>query len=409
VRADLVARAMRLIADGVMDDGGVPALARRLGYSVRQVERQLVAELGAGPLALARAQRAQTARLLIETTALPMGDVAFAAGFASIRTFNDTVRDVFAQSPTQLRDRAGRGLADAAAGSLSLRLPFRAPLQPDNLFGHLAATAVPGVEEWRDGAYRRTLRLPHGHGIVALRPAPDHVGCQLTLTDLRDLASAISRCRRLLDLDADPQAVDELLSTDDVLAPLVRKAPGRRVPRTVDPHEFALRAVLGQQVSTAAARTHAGRLAATHGDQIDDPGGDLNRLFPDVRVLAVAGEAGLAMPRSRREAFATLARALADGQVDLSVGGDWHEARLGLSRLPGLGPWTIETIAMRALGDPDAFLPTDLGVRLAAAALGLPGTPAALTTRASAWRPWRAYAVQYLWATGDHDINRLPD
>src|ERR1700733_4096592 len=151
IRADVVARAMRLIADGVMDDGGVPALASRLGYSVRQVERQLVAELGAGPLALARAQRAQTARLLIETTALPMGDVAFAAGFASIRTFNDTVREVFALSPSQLRSRASRGPPAAAAGALSLRLPFRAPLQPDNLFGHLAATAVPGVEEWRGG------------------------------------------------------------------------------------------------------------------------------------------------------------------------------------------------------------------------------------------------------------------
>src|SRR5580693_1117891 len=237
VRADLVARAMRLIADGVIDDGGVPALARRLGYSVRQVERQLVAELGAGPLALARAQRAQTARLLIETTALPMGDVAFAAGFASIRTFNDTVREVFALSPSQLRDRASRGQAPAAAGVLSLRLPFRAPLQPDNLFGHLAATAVPGVEEWRDGAYRRTLRLPHGHGIVSLRPQPDHVSCQLRLTDLRDLASAISRCRRLLDLDADPVAVADLLGQDDVLVQLVRKAPGRRVPRTVDAAE----------------------------------------------------------------------------------------------------------------------------------------------------------------------------
>src|SRR6516164_9167937 len=172
MRADLVARAMRLIADGVMGDGGVPALARRLGYSVRQVERQLLAELGAGPLALARAQRAQTARLLIETTSLPMGDVAFAAGFASIRTFNDTVREVFALSPTELRRRAGRGHPPAAPGILSLRLPFRSPLGPDNLFGHLAATAVPGVEEWRDGAYRRTLRLPHGPGVVALAPGP---------------------------------------------------------------------------------------------------------------------------------------------------------------------------------------------------------------------------------------------
>jgi AraC family transcriptional regulator, regulatory protein of adaptative response / DNA-3-methyladenine glycosylase II len=406
VRADVVARAMRLIADGVMDAGGVPALASRLGYSVRQVERQLLAELGAGPLALARAQRAQTARLLIETTTLPMGDVAFAAGFASIRTFNDTVREVFALSPSQLRERASRALV--AAGRLSLRLPFRAPLQPDNLFGHLVATAVPGVEEWRDGAYRRTLRLPHGHGIVALRPEPDHVDCQLSLTDLRDLASAISRCRRLLDLDADPVAVAELFSADEYLAPLVSKAPGRRVPRTVDPAEFALRAVLGQQVSTAAARTHAGRLAAEHGDPVDDPAGGLSRLFPEAAALAAADPATLAMPRSRRESFTALAAALAADRIDLSVGGDWHEARLGLSGLPGVGPWTVETIAMRALGDPDAFPASDLGVRAAARAGGLPDTPAALTARAATWRPWRSYAVQYLWATGGHEINRLP-
>ena len=408
VRADVVARAMRLIGDGIMDDGGVPALASRLGYSVRQVERQLMAELGAGPLALARAQRAQTARLLIETTALPMGDVAFAAGFSSIRTFNDTVREVFALSPSQLRERAGRGRAVAAAGSLSLRLPFRTPLQPDNLFGHLAATAVPGVEEWRGGD-PVTVRQAQGHGIAALRPAPDHVDCQLTLTDLRDLASAISRCRRLLDLDADPQAVDDVLSADTVLAPLIRKAPGRRVPRTVDPAEFALRAVLGQQVSTAAARTHAGRLAAAYGEPVDDPAGGLTRLFPDTGVLAATDQADLAMPRSRRESFAALAAALASGQVDLSVGGDWHEARLQLARLAGIGPWTIETIAMRALGDPDAFTASDLGVRGAAVALGLPGSPAALIERAATWRPWRAYAVQYLWATGDHAINRLPE
>src|SRR5690242_18392185 len=290
-RADLVARAMRLIADGVIDAGGVPALAARLGYSVRQVERQLLAELGAGPLALARAQRAQTARLLIETTTLPMGDVAFAAGFASIRAFNDTVRAVFALPPTELRRRARRsagGAVTAAPGTLSLRLPFRLPLLPDSLFGHLAATAVPGVEEWRDGAYRRTLRLPRGHAIVALRPGPEHIGCQLTLTDLRDLATAISRCRWLLDLDADPVAIGALLAADPVLAPLVAKAPGRRVPRTVDAAEFALRAVIGQQVSTAAARTHAGRLASAYGEQVADPAGGLTRLFPSPEVLASA-------------------------------------------------------------------------------------------------------------------------
>ncbi|MFF5515866.1 AlkA N-terminal domain-containing protein [Streptomyces coeruleorubidus] len=407
-RADLVARAMRLIADGVVDREGVPGLATRLGYSARQVERQLLAELGAGPLALARAQRAQTARLLIETTALPMAQIAFAAGFASIRTFNDTVREVFALSPSELRARAPKRQGASTPGVLSLRLPFRAPLNPDNLFGHLAATAVPGVEEWRDGSYRRTLRLPYGHGIVALTPTPDHIACRLTLSDLRDLTVAGSRCRRLLDLDADPVAIDEQLRADPVLAPLVDKAPGRRVPRTVDEAEFAVRAVLGQQVSTAAARTHAARLVTAHGEPVDDPEGGLTHLFPAPEALAALDPETLAMPRTRRTTFTTLVRALADGDLHLGVESDWSRTRAQLLALPGFGPWTADVIAMRALGDPDAFLPTDLGIRRAAKELGLPSTPAALTARAAAWRPWRAYAVQYLWATDSHPINFLP-
>jgi AraC family transcriptional regulator of adaptative response / DNA-3-methyladenine glycosylase II len=407
-RADLVARAMRLIADGVIDTSGVPGLAARLGYSVRQIQRQLLAELGAGPLALARAQRAQTARLLIETSSLPMSDIAFAAGFASIRAFNDTVREVFAVSPTQLRRRAGRGDQAAAPGALHLRLPFRAPLCPDNLFGHLAATAVPGVEEWRDGAYRRTLRLPHGHGIVTLRPGPEHIRCQLTLSDLRDLATAISRCRRLLDLDADPVAAGELLQADPVLAPLVGKAPGRRVPRTVDAAEFAVRVLLGQQVSVAAARTHAGRLAAAHGELVPDPAGGLTRLFPRPAALAAVDPATLALPAARRATFAALTAALAAGEIDVGAGSDWPRARARLGALPGIGPWSVEMIAMRGLGDPDAFIPSDLGVRTAARELGLPSGSAALTSRSARWRPWRAYAVQYLWATSEHAINRMP-
>jgi AraC family transcriptional regulator of adaptative response / DNA-3-methyladenine glycosylase II len=407
-RADLVARAMRLIADGVIDREGVPGLATRLGYSTRQIERQLRAELGAGPLALARAQRAQTARLLIETSTLPMSDIAFAAGFASIRAFNDTVREVFALSPTELRNRVGRGHPTVTSGALTLRLSFRSPLCPDNLFGHLAATAVPGVEEWRDGAYRRTLRLPHGHGIVTLRPTPDHVACQLTLNDLRDLSIAISRCRWMLDLDADPVAVDDLLRRDALLSAQVDKHPGRRVPRTVDGAEFAVRAVLGQQVSTAAARTHAGRLVTAHGEPVADPAGGLTHLFPGPAALADLDPASLAFPQARRTTLTTLIGALAAGEIDLGPGSDWEQARIRLATLPGLGPWTIETIAMRALGDPDAFVPTDLGIRGAARALGLPATPAALTHHSEAWRPWRAYAVQYLWATGEHAINRLP-
>ncbi|MFE9674984.1 AlkA N-terminal domain-containing protein [Streptomyces sp. NPDC006259] len=452
-RADLVARAMRLIADGVVDREGVPGLAGRLGYSTRQVERQLLAELGAGPLALARAQRAQTARLLVESTALSMADVAFAAGFASVRAFNDTVREVFALSPTELRARvpkrydattaglrtptlappprpgtrptgtdgistttgitsptspANTTVTPAAPVTLQLRLPFRAPLNPDNLFGHLVATAVPGVEEWRDGAYRRTLRLPYGHGIVGLAPRPDHVACRLTLGDLRDLTVAISRCRRMLDLDADPVAVDDRLRTDPLLAPLVEKAPGRRVPRTVDEAEFAVRAVLGQQVSTAAARTHAARLVAAHGEAVDDPEGGLTHLFPTPEALAEVDPESLAMPRTRRTTLTTLVEQLAEGSLHLGVESDWDQARARLLSLPGFGPWTVDVIAMRALGDPDAFLPTDLGVRRAARELGLPSTPAALMARAVAWRPWRAYAVQYLWATDTHPINFLP-
>jgi AraC family transcriptional regulator, regulatory protein of adaptative response / DNA-3-methyladenine glycosylase II len=409
LRADLTARAMRLIADGVVDREGVPGLAARLGYSTRQIERQLLAELGAGPLALARAQRARTARLLIETTVLPMADIAFAAGFASIRAFNDTVREVYALSPSELRTRAPkRRAAGTTPGVLSLRLPFRTPFNPDNLFGHLAATAVPGVEEWRDGAYRRTLRLPYGHGIVALTPKPDHIACRLTLSDLRDLTVAISRCRRLLDLDADPEAIDDQLRADPLLAPLVDKAPGRRVPRTVDEAEFAVRAVLGQQVSTAAARTHAARLVTAHGDPVDDAEGGLTHLFPSAAALASVDPQTLAMPRTRRTTFTTLVSHLADGSVNLGVEGDWAETRARLLGLPGFGPWTADVIAMRALGDPDAFLPTDLGIRRAAGELGLPATPAALTARAAPWRPWRAYAVQYLWATDSHPINFLP-
>jgi AraC family transcriptional regulator of adaptative response / DNA-3-methyladenine glycosylase II len=405
-RADLVARAMRLIADGVVDRDGVPGLASRLGYSVRQIQRQLVAELGAGPLALARAQRAQTARLLIETTTEPLGDVAFAAGFGSVRTFNDTVREVFGLTPGELRSR--RRQVSAAPGSLILRLPFRSPLCPDNLFGHLAATAVPGVEEWHAGAYRRTLRLPHGHGIAALRPTPEYIECRLTLTDLRDLSVAITRCRWMLDLDADPIAVDDLLRADPLLSPLVDKAPGRRVPRTVDGAEFAVRAVLGQQVSTAAARTHAARLVEACGEPIPDADGGLTHLFPTMATLAELDPGTFAMPRSRRTTLTTLIAALAADEIDLGVGSDWQRAREQLRALPGFGPWTIESIAMRALGDPDAFIPGDLGIRRAAEHLGLPTTPAALTRHAAAWRPWRAYAVQYLWATGDHAINRLP-
>ena len=408
VRRDVVGRAMRLIADGTVDREGVTGLARRLGYSTRQLERHLDAEVGAGPLALARAQRAQTARVLIETTAMPFADVAFAAGFSSIRQFNDTVRAVFDGTPSSLRARARRDDTTSAPGLLSLRLPFRAPFSPDSLFGHLAATAVPGCEEVLDGAYRRTLRLPTGSSIVALRPTPDYVLCQLTLDDLRDLSTAIARCRRLLDLDADPVAAMEVLAEDDRLRPAVLKVPGRRIPGAVDEAELAIRVVLGQQVSTAAARTHAGRLAAAHGAPVTDPGGGLTRLFPCVEDLADIDPDSLGLPRARRQAVLGLVDALVSGTVDLGVGADRERSRRQLAALPGVGPWTTELIAMRALGDPDAFPASDLGVRRGAALLGLPDTATGLESRSARWRPWRSYAVQYLWGSTTHPVNDWP-
>ncbi|HUZ43661.1 MAG TPA: DNA-3-methyladenine glycosylase 2 family protein [Acidimicrobiales bacterium] len=414
-RADVVARAMRLIADGVVDRDGVPGLAARLAYSTRQLERLLRAEVGAGPVALARSQRAQTARILIETTDLPMSALAFAAGFSSIRQFNDTVREVFAGSPSDLRSKAAgraRTLARNAGRSsqrIDLRLPFRSPFWPNHLFGHLAATAVPGCEEIRDGAYRRVLDLPRGPATVTLSPRPDHIACRLWLDDLRDLTTAIARCRRLLDLDADPQAVDAALARDEKLAPLTAKTPGQRVPRSVDESEMALRSVLGQQVSTAAARTHAGRLVAGYGTPVTDPeDGGLTHTFPPAARLAEVDPNALAMPEARRRSFLSLARALADGTLQLGPGADRTQARGRLGELPGLGPWTIEIIAMRALGDPDAFPVGDLGVRKAAAPAGLPDRVPALLSRAEAWRPWRAYATQYLWSSLDHPINRWP-
>jgi AraC family transcriptional regulator of adaptative response / DNA-3-methyladenine glycosylase II len=293
-------------------------------------------------------------------------------------------------------------------GAVSLRLPFRTPFCPDSLFGHLIATAVPGVEEWRGGAYRRTVRLPHGPAVISLTPRADHVDCRLLLHDARDETAAVARCRWLLDLDADPVTVDGVLCADPQLAAVVRAAPGRRVPRSVDGGELAVRAVIGQQVSTAAARTHAKRLVLAHGEPISDPEGGLTHLFPGMDALADPDPASLAFPRARQRAIAGLVTALAGGSLDLGPDADRARARAQLSALPGLGPWTVETIAMRALGDPDAFLPTDLGIRLAAKALGLPTTPGALRVHSERWRPWRSYAVQYLWSTGDHAINRLP-
>ena len=397
-RADLVGRAMRLIADGAVDREGVDGLARSLGCTERHLHRQLVSGVGVGPLALARAQRAQTARMLLETTAISITDAAFAAGFHNVRQLNATVGEIFALTPGELRSRARRYGRDEGSGAVALRLPYRAPLDGDGLIGYLGLRAVPGVEEVLDGAYRRSLRLPHGAGTVELRPVDGHVRGRFWLEDLRDLAAAVQRSRTLLDLDADPDAVSEALGPDALLGALVRAAPGRRVAGHVDGHELAARAVLGQQVSLRGAATLAARLATAYGPPLARPLGTVTHLFPSAERLAALDPASLAMPRVRRDALVALAAGERGGEIVLDAGADRDEVRRRLLSLPGIGLWTAAYVAMRALRDPDAFLPSDLGVRRALEQLGQDGRHAAAAQLAERWRPYRAYAVQHLWA-----------
>lgn len=414
LRADLAGRAMRLISDGIVEREGVAGLAGRLSYSERHLTRVLTGELGAGPLALARAHRAHAARLLIESTTLPFSDVAFAAGFASVRQFNDTVQAVYAATPTALRAAAnGRAThvapaADGAPLRLSLRLPVRTPFDSAGLLAFLAARAIPGVEQCTDGEYARTLRLAHGAATARLRPAPDHVHCAVALADVRDLGSAVSRLRRLLDLDADPGAVDEALAADPALTSAVAGTPGIRVPGTVDGAEIVLRALLGQQVTVAAARTATIRLTEALGERLPSPDGEPSVLFPTPAAIAEHGAELLAGPQRRVATVLAVSEALAGGELEVHVGADPGELRAQLQRFAGIGPWTSGYVLMRVLGDPDVLLTGDVALRKGAAALGLPSAAGGLQRHSAAWRPWRSYAGMHLWRAGAQTQRKDP-
>ena len=400
VAATAAGRAMRLISDGVVDREGVAGLARRVGYTPRHLTRLLTAELGAGPLALARARRAQTARVLVETTDLGFADVAFAAGFASVRQFNDTVREVYAATPSELR---GRRRGTPAQGTVTMRLAVRTPFAGRALLDFLAFHVVPGIETAGPGWYARTLDLPHGPGTVRVElddaPATGQtafVRAEFRLQDLRDTAAAVERARRLLDADCDPVAVDDQFLGDPVVGPLVRATSGLRVPGQVDGDETAIRTVIGQQVSVTGARTVTGRLVASYGAPVETGVPGLTHLFPSVATLAEVDPETLPMPRARGRALTGLATALAAGAVSLDRGADRDAVRAALVALPGIGPWTADYVAMRALGHPDVFLPTDIGVRNAIAGLG---HDAAVVGGSDRWRPWRSYALMHLWNT----------
>ncbi len=372
-RSDVVARAMRLIRDGLVDREGVAGLSAVLGYTQRHLTRLMTEELGAGPLAIARSQRARTARTLLESTSMTAADIAFASGFGSVRQFNATVREVYAVTPGQLRTRH-----QAEDGTIDLRLATRTPFAGDALLGFLGVRAIPGVEHWDGTTFSRGLRLPHADGHARITAHEDHCRVSLHVADVRDLAPAVSRLRRMLDLDADPVAVAGTLST--TLA--VHRIPGLRSPAAFDAEETAIRAVLGQQISVAAARTAAGRLV---GEQDG---------FPTSAQIAAMDPATFRMPRRRARTVIELSTRLADGRIGLDPGVDWDEAERALLDVPGIGPWTAKYIRMRALGDPDVSLPGDLGIARAARARGLDPDDAR-------WKPWRSYAMHYLWNLED--------
>lgn len=439
-----VARALRLIEQGALDAEGadVESLAARLGVGGRHLRRLFARHLGASPLAVAQTRRVRFAKQLVDQTELPLTQIAFAAGFGSVRRFNAAMRATYGRAPGQLR-RARRGSGEeprrtagasprrpapdagaGAAAALELRLPLREPYDWDGMLAFLGPRAVPGLERVDGGTYRRAAALPGPDGrplagVIEVRRAPR--GGALLLAVPPALAGALlplaTRARALFDLDADPAAIAERLAADPLLAPLVRARPGLRVPGAWEPWELAARAVLGQQVSVKSATTLAGRLAAALGAPL--PGADGWRLFPSPAAVATADLSRLGVPRARAAALRTLAVAVRDGAVDLAAPGGAGAARAALRALPGIGAWTAEYVALRALGDPDAWPEGDLGLRRAVARLA--GGPAptlrAVRARAEAWRPWRAYATLHLWtaeaarpprAAGAHDARGVP-
>lgn len=407
LRGDVAGRAMRMIADGVVEREGVPGLARRLGYSSRHLTRLLRTELGAGPLALARAQRAHTARMLLVSTDLPASDVAFSAGFSSVRQFNDTVREVFGMPPLELRARrpAARNLSHDAPGSIDLIAPHRGPLDAPGLFAWMAARAVRGVEVATPESFSRTIALTGGPAWFEMRvDASGRVHLSARLTNLRDLPMLVARARRLFDLDADPLAVDAALGTHPEIAPLVTGVPGIRVPGAADPHEMLIRAMIGQQITVVAATTALSALTEALGVPVDGFEGH-DRLFPTMAAIAEHGARVLRGPAARIRAITGAAAALADGSLVLTSGDDAAEQREALLAMPGIGPWTADYVRMRVLGDPDITLPGDVAVRAGARAVGIPSAPKEFAAWASRAAPWRSYLTAHLWratAAGSH-------
>ena len=398
--SNTVSRALALIEGGALDGGDVDGLAGRLGVGERQLRRLFRQHLGASPVAVAQTRRVLLAKQLIQETRLPMGEVALAAGFGSIRRFNETFQQLFDRPPGALR--RSRQAEAPAAGGVTVRLPYKPPYDWGAMIAFLEARAIPGVERVEPRRYARTLAVGGARGVVIVTPRKDNaLSAEIHFSRLEALPAIIARIRRVFDLTADPALIGDHLSQDPALAPLVAARPGLRAPGAWDGFELAVRAILGQQVTVAAARNLAGKLTEAYGETIAEPAAQalgLTRIFPTSDRLVGQDIAALGMPGARGRALEALARTVLEDPAIFTPRADLPSAIAALSALPGVGEWTAQYIALRELREPDAFPGADIGLLRALEAEGARPSPAQLLQRAERWRPWRAYAAQHLWA-----------
>ena len=394
-----VARALQRIELGALDETGVDALAQRLGVGERQLRRQFRQHLGASPVAFAQTRRVLLAKQLIHETQLPMAEIAFASGFGSIRRFNEVFLDLFGRAPGELRRSGKPEIPAGQVGEIKLLLRYRPPYDWDAMLAFLRLRAIPGVESVTSDTYARTVSLDGAQGTVTVRPgAGDALQVAVRFPHLPSLPAIIARLRRVFDLASDPSAIAAQFAADPVMTALMQARPGLRVPGAWDGFELAMRAVLGQQITVAAAIRLAGKLVAAHGKPLAQPEGALTHVFPEPEVVAAAELASLGMPRSRAATLsAVAAAAVADPHLfDAAV--DLDDAVRRLRTIRGVGEWTAQYIALRQLREPDAFPHADIGLIRALEKLESRAyTPAQLLARSEAWRPWRAYAAQHLW------------
>jgi AraC family transcriptional regulator of adaptative response / DNA-3-methyladenine glycosylase II len=397
-----VSRALALIRQGALQAGGMEGLAGRLGVGTRHLRRLFEQHLGTSPMAMANTQRVLFAKKLLVETAWPITEIALSSGFGSIRRFNAAFRGIYGRSPSDFRRHHLAHPRPAAATwfECTLALPYRPPYDWPRMLAFFKARAIHGVEHVTADGYHRTIRCHGGPGMLRVAHAPKGHGLvlKMSLPDGRDLMALVERVRRMFDLDANLEAVSRALAADPLLAPLVQQFEGLRLPGAWDPFETAVRAVVGQQISVKAARTVLGRIVERTGPPValaDAP--RLSRCFPTAAELLRADPAPAGLGGRRWQTLVGLARAVADGALDLRLHTDLEEFVRRLTRLPGIGEWTAQYIALRALGEPDAFPAGDLGLIQALARNGPKPTQGRLLARAEAWRPWRAYAATYLW------------